>query len=127
MSIREVDDSTVTLHSKMEVVRLIKVDTGFWMVLHSFDNQSLWKNFQYDGDGKWIHHRLILGMLVIVHDESYMPLVSKTVCLAAFMIFDTHTDNQVKGVVVERSDNADNYQAKILGGLMVQLFLRAAS
>ena len=64
---------------------------------------------------------------MIVHAGSYMPLVSKTVCLAAFMIFDTHTDNRAKGVVVERSDNADNYQAKILGGLMVQLVLYTAS
>ena len=64
---------------------------------------------------------------MIVHNGSYMPLVNKTVCLAAFMIFDTHTDNRAKDVVVERSDNADNYRAEILGGLMVQLFLRAAS
>ena len=64
---------------------------------------------------------------MIVHDGSYMPLVSKTVCLAAFMIFDTHTDNWAKDVVVERSNNADNYRAKILGGLMVQLVLRAVS
>ena len=56
-----------------------------------------------------------------------MPIVSKTVCLAAFMIFGTHIDNRAIGVVLERSDNADNYQAKILGGLMVQLVLRAAS
>ena len=90
-------------------------------MLHSFDNQSLWKNFQCDRDGKWIHRGLILGMQVIVHDGSYMPLVSKTVCLAAFMIFDTHTNNRVKGVFAERSDNADNYRVKILWGLMVQL------
>ena len=64
---------------------------------------------------------------MILHDGSYMPLVSKTVCLAAFMIFDTNTDNWAKGVGVERSDNADNYQAKIIGGLIVQLVLRAAS
>ena len=51
-SIREVDDSTVTLHSKMEVACPIEVDTDFWVVLRSFDNQSLWKNFQCDGDGK---------------------------------------------------------------------------
>ena len=111
----------------MEVACLIEVDTDFWAALRSFDNQSLWKNFQCDGDATWIHRGLILGTLVIVHDGSYMPLVSKTVCLAAFMTFDTHTDNWTKGVAVERSDNADNYRAKILGGLMVQLVLRAAS
>ena len=55
-----------------------------------------------------------------------MPLVSKTVCSKAFMIFDTHTDNRAKGVVVEKPDNADNYQAGILWGLMVQLVLRMA-
>ena len=52
VSIQEVDDSTVTLHSKMEVACLIEVNTDFWAVLRSFDNQSLWKNFQCDGDRK---------------------------------------------------------------------------
>jgi len=126
-SIREVDDSTVTLHSKIAVARPIQVETDFWAVLHGFENQSLWRNFQCDGDGKWIHQGLLLGTLVIVHDGSYMPLLSKKACSAAFMILDTHTNNRAKGVVAERSDNADNYRAEILGGLMVQLVLRAAS
>ena len=43
------------------------------------------------------------------------------------MIFCSHTKCQAKGVVAEWSENADNYQAEILGGILIQLVLRAAS
>ena len=56
-----------------------------------------------------------------------MPELSKKACSAAFMIVDTQTNKRAKGVVAEKSDNADNYRAEILGGLVVQLVLRAAS
>jgi len=67
------------------------------------------------------------GSLVIVHDGSYMSKVSKTACSAAFMILCTNTNNRAKGVVAESSKEADNYRGEILGGLLVQLILRAAT
>jgi len=126
-SIRDIDDYTVRLHSTTPIPRPIHVDTDFWEVLQKFPNQSLWDTFQCDGDGKWIHQGLLLGTLVIVHDGSYMPELSKKACSAAFMIVDTQTNKRAKGVVAEKSENADNYRAEILGGLVVQLVLRAAS
>ena len=64
--------------------------------------------------------------LVIVHDGSYMPHVDRHVCSAAFMIYCTRTKSRAKGTVVERCEDADNYRAEILGGIMVQLVLLAA-
>ena len=126
-SVRDVDDSTVSLHSTAAIPRPLSLNTDFWEVLHSFLNQSLWRSFRCDGDGKWIHRGLVMGTLVIVSDGSYMPKVDKHVCSAGFMIACTTSKCKAKGTVVERSDSADNYRGELLGGLMVQLVLRAAS
>ena len=40
-------------------------------VLDSYDDQVVWEQFSYDGDGTWILHDLLRGSLVIVHDGSY--------------------------------------------------------
>ena len=85
---------------------LQSVLADFWEVLHSSENQSLWNNFQCEGDGKWIYQGMILGTLGIVHEGSYMPKVSEEVCSEAFMILDTHTGKRAKGVVAEKSKDA---------------------
>ena len=59
----------VKLHSFIEVPH---TPTAFWDVLHSFENQSLWKYFHCDGNGEWINRGLIIESLVIVNDGSYM-------------------------------------------------------
>jgi len=56
-----------------------------------------------------------------------MPNVSTEVCLAAFYIYCTNTKRKANGSVVECSSAAGNYRAEILGELVVQLVLRAAS
>jgi hypothetical protein len=56
-----------------------------------------------------------------------MVEVDKSVCSAGFMIYCTNTQYKAKGTVVEKSDQADNYRGEILGGLMIQLVLRAAA
>ena len=56
-----------------------------------------------------------------------MVEVANDVCSAAFMIYCQRTKQKAKGVVAEKSRDADNYRGEILGGLIVQLVLRAAS
>ena len=85
-STRDVSPSAVCLHSYTPLPSTPPTPTGFWDILHSFPNQSLWKYFPCDDDGNWIWRGLILGSLVFVHDGSYMPEVAKDVCSAAFMI-----------------------------------------
>ena len=126
-SVSYIDNDTVRFHSKAVIPCPAVVPTDFWSVLRSFSNQSLWKHFHCDGDGEWIHQGLLLGSLVAVHDGSYMPSVSTNVCSAAFYIYCRHTKNVAKGSVAEHSSSADNYRAEILGGILVQLVLRAAS
>ena len=70
---------------------------------------------------------MILGSLVIVHDGSYMREVDPHVCSAGFMLYCTQSKNRAKGTVVKKSVDASNYRGKILGGLMVQLVLKAAT
>ena len=118
---------TKSLHSHCAVPRQINVSMSFWDVLHSFENQSMWKYFSYDGDGKWIHRELMMGSLVMVHDGSYMPKVTKKVCSAAFYIYCKTTKQRCRGAAAEHSTNANNYRAEILGGIMIQLVLIAAS
>ena len=102
ISIHQLDDMPVTLHSQIVVPLPIAPVTDFWEVLHSFNNHSLWNNFTCDGDGKWIHQGLLLGSLVIVHDGLYLPEVATDTCSAAFMILCMHSYKRAKGVVAER-------------------------
>ena len=125
-TVTEVDSTTVAVESYAPIPRELPPPSGFWATLRSFPNQSLWKNFVCDGDGEWIRRGLRLGSLVVVHDGSYMKQVAKDVCSAAFLIYCTHSCQRAKGSVAERASTADNYRGEILGGLMVQLVLRAA-
>ncbi len=70
---------------------------------------------------------MIIESLVIFHNGSYMEHVSKEVCLVGFMIYCLHSRNRAKGSMVERYPSADNYRAEILGGIVAQLVLHAAS
>ena len=63
----------------------------------------------------------------MVHDGSYMPEVTTEACSAAIYIYCQHTKKRAKGCIVEHTPDADNYRAELLGGLMTQLVLRAAS
>ena len=65
--------------------------------------------------------------LSIVHDGSYMVHLDKQVSSAAFYIYCRISKLRCKGSVAEWSSQADNYRAEILGGIMVQLVLRAAT
>ena len=56
-----------------------------------------------------------------------MPHVAKNVSAAAFVIYCTSTKNRCKGAVAECVQGADNYRGEILGGILVQLVLRAAT
>ena len=94
----------------------LQMPTDFWPVLRSFDNQSFWDHFVCGGDREWIHRGLLMGSLTIVHDGSYMPHVSESVCSAAIMIRCSVTKLQAKGSIVEYSASADNYRGEILGG-----------
>ena len=117
----------VLLHSSAPPPQQIVEPSGFWEVLHSFENQTFWKHFDCDDDGEWIHQGLMLGSLCMVHDGSYMPEVTTEVCSAAIYIYCQHTKKRAKGCIVEHTPDADNYRAELLGGLMTQLVLRAAS
>ncbi len=126
-SISHVTDMRVRLHSTTYVPQPFLPSTGFWDVIRGYENQTLWENFHCDGDGTWIRDGLVNGSLVIVHDGSYMPQVVEDVCSAAIMIYCRDTKLRVKGTIVEQSPAADNYRAEILGGVLLQLVLRAAS
>ena len=126
-SVDAIDEMSVQLHSSAALPMTEPIPQDFWSVLHSFPNQSLWKNFVCDGDGEWIHRGLVDGTLVVSHDGSFMEHVSSKVSSGAFMIYCRRTGSRCKGSVVEYSEDAGNYRAEILAGIMAQLVLRAAS
>ena len=118
---------TVKLHSTAACYVSPLASRGFWPTLRSFDNQTMWKYFVCDGDGGWITQGLINGALAICHDGSYMSEISTDISAAGIMIYCTATGCQAKGALAEFSPDADNYRGEILGGILIQLILRAAS
>ena len=67
------------------------------------------------------------GILVIIHNGSYMPHIDRHECSTAFIIYCTRTKLTSKGTRVEKCADANNYYAEILGGIVVQLILLEAS
>ena len=126
-SVQEDSEYVVKLHSTAHCYTPSSVPRGFWPTLRSFENQTLWEYFVCDGDGGWIHEGLVNGTLAIVHDGSYMSEISTEICSAAIMVYCTATGLSAKGAIVERTQDADNYRGEILGAMLLQLVLRAAS
>jgi hypothetical protein len=71
------------------------------------------------GTGDWIFSGLMWGLLVRGHDGFYMPHLATNVCACATVIYCSHTNQYVDITWVEKSTkkSANNYPAKILGGV----------
>ncbi len=69
------------------------------------------------GTGDWIFSGLMQGLLVIGHDDSYMPHLANNVCACAAVIYCSHTNQYVDVTWVEKSPKkaANNYCANIGG------------
>ena len=126
-SIDRVDTMHIKLHSTVTLPTEIQMHFDFWDVLHSWPNQSLWRNFKCGGDVTWMRRGAMKVTLRMVHDGSYMCKVDPSICSAAFIIMCISTGHKATGTLVERSDFADNYQAKALGAIGGLLILRAAT
>jgi hypothetical protein len=68
------------------------------------------------------------GLLVIGHNGSYMLHLANNVCSCSMVIYCQHTVFFANMRWVERRSkaSADNYWAKILGGVGVQLLVKIA-
>jgi hypothetical protein len=100
----------------------------FLELIRALPNQSLWENFVVDRDGSWIYDDLLTNLLVMMNDGLYDEMAAKDVCSCAAMIKHSVTGQRASVSWVEKSDrfSADNYRDEILGGIALQLILRAA-
>ncbi len=80
-----------------------------------------------DGDGKWIHDGIVGGMLAIAHDWSYIASELAGLCSAGVIMHCRGTKQWLKASVAEWSNDARNYQGKLLGAAMALPILCAAS
>ena len=71
---------------------------------------------------------LMRGSLFIDHDGSYMSHLANNVCSCAVVIHCQHTGNYADMTWVEKrsKSSAENYHAKILGGVGAQLLVKPA-
>ena len=128
ISVKTLDRDRVTFHSKARPPPSPTIQDNFWAIIRSWDNQSLWSNFDCDGDGTWIYRAILGGSLIIAHDGSYQPKLAQDMCSYAAVFHCTETNQYAKISWVEKTDSytAYNYRAEILGGIAAQLILRAA-
>jgi hypothetical protein len=117
----------VKLHSSARLPVEIHQPMTFLERLHSWENQSLWRNLRVDNGGDWILDALVAGSLDIVHDGSYMKKVSPKVCSMALKMRCRVTGQQLKCSWVEMSHAADNYRGELLGAVCCSLLLKAAA
>jgi hypothetical protein len=127
-SIVRVDNYTVILHSWVPEYKTPAAPmSNFWQAILNDGNQSLWRTLKCDGDGSWIGQGLLAGTLLVAHDGSYMKEVAADICSAAVMIYCTRTRQTCTCTIVENSSSAGSYRGEILGAILAQLILRAAS
>jgi hypothetical protein len=102
-------------------------DTSFELNLRSSANKTLWTSIGFNGDGWWIVTGMFNHSLVIIHNGLYMKDISLTVSSAATMIYCRVAKAQCKCTWAEQSESAESYCGEILGGIMIQLILKAAA
>merc|ERR1712115_204497 len=86
----------------------------------------MWNDVNIDGNGEWICNGLTKGTLIMVHDGSYNENLDPDKCSAAYIVMYRRTKYKMKGTVVDQSDRANNYRAKLLGALCCLLIVKAA-
>jgi hypothetical protein len=126
-SITHVQEGHVILHSTIPMYIPSPPNPGFEQIIRHFTNQSLWVSLKYNGDGLWLLDGMLVQSLIIIHDGSYMKEISTDISSAATMIYCLITRYRCKCTWAERSTSAGSYHGEILGGIMTQLILNAAS
>ncbi len=80
-----------------------------------------------DGDGEWIREGLRHGTILIAHDGSFMQEESMDICSAAVTMYCSSSSQWAKISVAECSESANNFRSKLLGAVIIQYILRAAT
>jgi hypothetical protein len=126
-SITHVQQGQVLLHSSIPMYVPSSLVSGFEQTMRHFTNQSLWVSLEYSGDGSWILDGMLAQSLIIIHNGSYMKEISPDTCSAATMMYCITSKYLCKCTWVERSASSGSYRGEILGRMMTQLILNAAS
>jgi hypothetical protein len=126
-NITHVQQGHVLLHSTIPMYVPSSPVSGFEKTIRHFANQSLWVSLDYNGDGSWILDSMLVQSPIIIHDGSYMKEISPDICSAATMIYCLITKYRCKCTWAKRSAFSGSYRGEILGGIMTQLILNAAS
>ena len=66
-------------------------------------------------------------MLTIAHNGSFMQDESVELCSAAVIIYCSASNQWAKVAVTERSDSADNFCGELLGAVIIQYMIKAAT
>ncbi len=115
------------VHSSIQIPLPPVPKIGFEENLRYLSYPTLWLSLNFDGNGSWILDGLLNRSLIIIHDRLYMKEISLKISAAATMIYCTMTRARCKCTWAERSDSAGSYRGEILGGIMMQIILRAAA
>lgn len=91
----------------------------------SKDNRPLWCSLvmDMDGNGSSICRSMVMGSLLVVHDESYKQKVAKDVCLGAEVIWCRWVGKTVSCAWTGRMNRktATNISGEVLGEIVSQL------
>jgi hypothetical protein len=126
-SITHVQQGHILIHSTIPIYVPFSPVSGFEQTIRYFINQSLWVSFNYNGDGSWILNGMLAQSLIIIHDGLYMKEIAPNICSAATMIYFLITRYRCKCTWAKSSASSGSYCGEILGGIMTQLILNAAS
>jgi len=121
------DENHVRRHSTTGIPASPTPPIDLRAVLHSWGNDSLWRDLQLHGDGTWLIEGLIQGTIEGAADGSFMVEICPDVCSAAFMLICTVSKRKLVGTWTEWSQFAGNYRGEIFGGMALALILRAAA
>ena len=80
-----------------------------------------------DDEGEWTRRKIRIDTSMTSHDGFYMLEKSGTVSGVGVLAFCNATGKPLKIGLAEKSKSANSYRVEILGGMLAQLILRAAT
>ena len=96
-SVNKGERDDVLYHPSAAVAEVSDVPSSLLDTLKSWENQSLWRTLDVEGDGEWMRHSLVMDSLIVGHDGSYMPKVAHDICSCAAVIYYKITQQYATG------------------------------
>ena len=120
-SVTQLSPMVISLHSLARLTTpTITNSTSFLQFLQENDPANFFDHNPFNNNIDWIITAILQSSLIIAHDGSYMPHLSRRTCSASVVFLCQQTGKLGAFTVCEKTNEytASNYRGELLGGLI---------